>query len=289
MNVDNAIILAAGTASRFAPLSFEKPKSLFEVRGEILIERQIRQLREVGINEIVVVVGYMADQFQYLTEKYNVILVYNPCYFNRNNNASIYYSKKYLKNSYICSSDNYFMINPFRNQVDKSFYSSVYIEGKTQEWCIEEDMGVIKNVVIGGKDSWVMFGHSFWSKDFSNKIINIIEKEYNQPATADKLWEMIYLEHINELEMVVQKNSTKDIFEFDTLDELREFDQSYIYDTRSVILKKLAKKLEIEEAEIRNIQPLKEKDNRAIGFTFNAKKNYKYYYFTKHLEEIIND
>ena len=37
--VDNAIIMAAGTASRFAPLSYEKPKALIEVKGEILIER----------------------------------------------------------------------------------------------------------------------------------------------------------------------------------------------------------------------------------------------------------
>ena len=38
MKVDNAIIMAAGTSSRFAPLSFERPKALIEVRGEILIE-----------------------------------------------------------------------------------------------------------------------------------------------------------------------------------------------------------------------------------------------------------
>ena len=57
-NVDNAIIMAAGVSSRFAPLSYEKPKALITVNGEVLIERQIRQLREVGINEIVVVVGW---------------------------------------------------------------------------------------------------------------------------------------------------------------------------------------------------------------------------------------
>ena len=61
MKVDNAIIMAAGTASRFAPLSYEKPKALIEVRGEVLIERQIRQLREAGIKEIVVVTGFKAE------------------------------------------------------------------------------------------------------------------------------------------------------------------------------------------------------------------------------------
>lgn len=64
--VDNAVIMAAGTSSRFAPLSYERPKALIEVKGEILIERQIRQLHEAGILEIYVVVGYKAEQFNYL-------------------------------------------------------------------------------------------------------------------------------------------------------------------------------------------------------------------------------
>ena len=48
----NAIILAAGKSSRFAPFTYEKPKGLFCVKGQILIERQIEQLIEAGIDEI---------------------------------------------------------------------------------------------------------------------------------------------------------------------------------------------------------------------------------------------
>ena len=55
-NVDNAVIMAAGTSSRFAPLSFELPKALIAVKGEILIERQIKQLQQAGIKEIYIVV-----------------------------------------------------------------------------------------------------------------------------------------------------------------------------------------------------------------------------------------
>jgi CTP:phosphocholine cytidylyltransferase-like protein len=47
--------MAAGTSSRFAPLSYEKPKGLLKVKGEILIERQIRQLQEAGITDITIV------------------------------------------------------------------------------------------------------------------------------------------------------------------------------------------------------------------------------------------
>ena len=178
MRVDNAIIMAAGTSSRFAPLSYEKPKALIEVRGEILIERQIRQLQEAGIKEIIVVTGYNAEQFEYLRDKYHVVLVHNPDYINRNNNASIYVVRDYLKNSYICSSDNYFITNPFENEVDDSYYSAVYAEGETREWCISEEDGWIKDVKVGGHDSWVMLGHVFWSESFSRSFIHILEKEY---------------------------------------------------------------------------------------------------------------
>ena len=43
--VDNAVIMAAGISSRFAPLSYEKPKALIPVKGEVLIERQINQIK----------------------------------------------------------------------------------------------------------------------------------------------------------------------------------------------------------------------------------------------------
>lgn len=286
MKVDNAIIMAAGTASRFAPLSYEKPKALIEVRGEVLIERQIRQLREAGIEEVVVVTGYKAEQFEYLKDKYGVVLINNPYYLTRNNNSSIYAAREYIKNSYICSSDNYFITNPFESDVDESYYAAVYMEGQTGEWCILEEDGWFKDVKVGGQDSWVMLGHVFWSEPFSRSFLHILEDEYEWPETADKLWETIYIEHINELPMKIRKYPADFIFEFDTLDELREFDTSYITNTRSEILKKVAGELGVEEKEIRSVKAFKDKDNAAAGFTFETGKKYKYYYKTETMEKL---
>ena len=50
--------MAAGLSSRMAPLSYECPKGVLKVRGEVLIERQIRQLKEAGIDDITVVVRF---------------------------------------------------------------------------------------------------------------------------------------------------------------------------------------------------------------------------------------
>ena len=65
--VDNAIIMAAGYSARCMPLSNILPKGLFRVKGEILIEREIRQLQEAGIKEIIVVTGFMQEKFQYFS------------------------------------------------------------------------------------------------------------------------------------------------------------------------------------------------------------------------------
>lgn len=280
-NVDNAIIMAAGVSSRFAPLSYEKPKALITVNGEVLIERQIRQLREVGINEIVVVVGYKKEQFYYLKEKFGVIIVENPEYNTRNNNASIYVAQKYIHNSYICSADNYFTQNPFTKMVEESFYSVVYSNGKTDEWCVDiDDNEYITGVKIGGENSWYMLGHVFWSESFSEKFLGILNDEYNLPQTKNLLWESIYINHIDELKMKIKKYDDNYIFEFDTLDELRKFDKSYINDTKSKILKKIAKQNNCIEKDIVDVSVIKdEKGINAIGFQYKINnEKYSYYY-----------
>ena len=279
--IDNAVILAAGTSSRFAPLSYEKPKALIEVKGEILIERQIRQLREAGISDIYVVTGYKAEGMIYLQKKFGVQLCFNPDYRIRNNNSSIWRIKDVLHNTYICSADNYFSKNPFENQAEDSYYSAVFSEGETSEWCLhEDDEGYIDHVSISGEHAWYMLGHTFWNEEFSKIFIEILEQEYALPETADKLWESIYMEHLDRLKMKIRKYPSEMIFEIDTLDELRKFDRSYVEDTRSVIVKEIAKELKISESDITNIRALKTDGNEAAGFRFTA-ENVKYHYLYK--------
>ena len=81
--VDNAVIMAAGTSSRFAPLSYEMPKALIPVKGEVLIERQIRQLKEAGVPEIYIVTGYKSEMFAYLEEKLDELVKTNEAVIER--------------------------------------------------------------------------------------------------------------------------------------------------------------------------------------------------------------
>lgn len=286
--VDNAVIMAAGTASRFAPLSYERPKALIMVKGEVLIERQIRQLQEAGISDVYIITGYKAEMFDYLRDKFGVTLIHNPMYLSRNNNSSIHYARDVLKNTYICSADNYFTKNPFETEVDDSYYAAVYADGPTAEWCLEtDDQGYINRVQIGGENSWYMLGHTFWSEDFSQKFIDILEREYDLPETADKLWESIYMDHLDELKMKMRKYDDDFIFEFDSLDELRVFDQSYFDDAHSEILKDVANRLCVQEKNLTGFKAHKSTTNAADGFEFICKEQkYCYLYSNREIQKI---
>ena len=282
LKVENAIIMAAGLSSRFAPISYEYPKSLVKVKGQILIERQILQLKEAGIEDITIVVGYKKELFEYLVDKFQVKLVENVDYAIRNNHSTLYAVKEILGNTYVCSADNYFTQNVFEPYVKRAYYSSVYEEGKTDEWCIEtNETGLITDLKVGGENSWVMLGHVFFSADFSKKFVEILEEVYGNPETPSLLWESIYLNHIHELNLYIRKYSKEMIFEFDTLDELRLFDSSYIHSSGSIILQSICERLSCEESEITDIAPIK-KDGETIGFVYFVKEEkYSYIYETK--------
>ena len=287
--VDNAVIMAAGASSRFAPLSYECPKALIEVKGEILIERQIHQLQEAGIREIYIVTGYKAEQFEYLREKYGVHIVENKEYLTKNNHSSIYAVRDILRNTYICSADNYFSKNPFESQVDDSYYAALYSDGPTNEWCMQTDAnGYITDVRAGGSDAWYMLGHAFWSEEFSEKFKKILVDIYDQPETKGLFWEDIFINNIADLPMRMRKYEDDVIFEFDSLDELRLFDTSYVEDTRSSILKYIALRLGSSERELHRIVPMKTTDTNVLGIQFEfGGERYGYTYSNQFLWRIL--
>ncbi len=257
--VDNAVILAAGMSSRFAPISYERPKGTLRVRGEILIERQIRQLQEVGITDITVVVGYKKEYFFNLVEKFGVTIVVNPEYMTRNNNGSLWLVLDRLANTYICSSDDYFTTNPFESHVYKAYYSAEYVEGPTAEWCITTGGGGrITGVKVGGADAWTMLGHVYFDRTFSSRFREILRAVYHLPETSGKLWESIYLDHVKELDMVIRKYPAGVIYEFDSVDELRSFDPKFMENVDSEVFDTISKILNCPKDDITDFYPLKQ-------------------------------
>lgn len=273
---DNAIIMAAGMSTRFVPISLEKPKGLLVVKNEVLIERQIEQLQDAGINEIVLVLGYKKEAFFYLEDKFEGInIIINPEYNTKNNTHTLYLAQKYIKNSYICSSDDYFEENPFEEYVYQSYYASVHVTEKTNEWyMIPDSKGNIAKVQKSGEDGFIMLGHVYWDRHFSAGMIGLLNEDHGVGDYDGVLWEQVLAEHVKDLPpMEIKEYAADAIFEFDSLDELRAFDSNYVNHTHSKIMKNIAKVLDCKESDILNFKTIKEGlTNTSFVFEVAGKK-----------------
>lgn len=227
--VKNAIIMAAGYSARCMPLSNVLPKGLFVVKGEVLIEREIRQLIDAGIKDIIVVTGFMHEKFEYLAEKYGVRLVYNADYDKYNNMSSLYAIKEHIDQSYILCCDNYYEENIFSKYLYTSHYSCVYSEKYCDEFCVTEMApdGTIKMIHRGGDHAWYTIGDAFFNHDFSMKFVSFMEREWSAEETRKSLMDDFHIKHINELPFRMIQRKPGSIMEFDTLEEIYDFDPSF--------------------------------------------------------------
>jgi len=236
--VDNAVILAAGASTRFVPLSLEQPKGLFEVRGEPLIERQIKQLQEAGIRDITLVLGYKKEMFFYLKEKYGVNFIFNTQFQVKNNIHSLYLAKAKLGNTYVCSCDDYFVENPFNQYEYESMYATLEVQKRTNEmYVLVDDEKRIVEMKKGLDHGIILLGHSFWKREFSEAFIALAEADLEVGVYANSFWEAMVQDNLPQLPPFYAKQyASNSIFEFDYFDELRKFDHHYIANTNSRII-----------------------------------------------------
>ncbi len=254
----NAVILAAGMATRFAPLSYERPKAMFEVHGEVLIERMIRQLHEAGIEEVIVVVGYMKEAFFYLEDEFGVSIVVNPEYVERNNHSSVWAVRERLGNTYVLSSDQHYARNVFEPYQYRAFCSAVFSEGSTKEQSLVLDAkGMVRGLKQGGERAYYMQGPAYFDEAFSKRFIECLSSDYHLPETVDMLWEHEFAKHANELQMEIRPIEAGVIHEFDYLTDLLAFDCDFFANVDSKILDNICETLKCDRDEICGVKPVK--------------------------------
>ena len=238
IKVRNAVILAAGAATRFVPLSLEQPKGLYEVNGQRLIDRQIEQLIEAGINDITLVLGYKKEMFYYLKEKYGVKFIINPSFLTKNNIESLRLAKGVMGDTYVCSSDDYFVANPFKEEESHCFYAGHRVGYKTNEMYVDlDDNGRIIKMEKGRDAGRVLLGHSFWSKEFCDLFFSIVEADKDRGHYNNSFWEGLVKDNLDVLpDYYFKEYPLGYIHEFDYFEELREFDKTYVTNSNSKII-----------------------------------------------------
>ncbi len=228
--VKRAVILAAGFGSRLVPITLNTPKPLVRVKGKRIIESTLDALIAAGIEEIYIVRGYLASQFDDLLYKYPTIkFIENPLYNEGNNIGSVYIAKEFLKNSYILEAD-LLLYTP--SLIKKYQYNSNYLGipvEETDDWCFYLKNNYISKLTIGGENCYKLVGISYWTEKDGEQLSKDTEKIMNSPGGKERFWDQVPLELCKDnYKISVRPCKQEDIIEIDTFNELKEIDKSYL-------------------------------------------------------------
>lgn len=261
-----AVILAAGYGMRMVPINTQIPKGLLEINGEPLIERIIKQLKQVNIHEIYVVVGFMKEKYEYLIDIYNVKLIYNPEYSSKNNLHSLKYVKNYLNDSYIIPCDIWCRHNPFSKNESHSWYMVSDLADK--EHCEKENNRLEKS---SKKDTDSMIGIAYLLKEDADIVIKRLNTMCKNSKYDDCFWEETLYKN-DRMFLSNKVVDSRDVVEINTYEQLRRLDESS-NNLKDETIQVICDVLKAKPTEIENIEVLKKgMTNRSFLFRCKNKK-----------------
>ena len=227
--VRRAVFMAAGFGSRMVPLTLNTPKPLIKVHGKPIIETLLDAVLEVGIRDIVIVRGYLGEQFDLLLKKYPMIrLVDNPLYNEANNISSAFVVRDLLAGAYIMDSD---LVLYNKHLIRKYEYATNYIGMPvevTDDWCFETKKGIITKMKVGGTNVHHMYGLSYWSPEDGRKLEHDIAEVFHSPGGKECFWDDVALTKCpKHYQVMVRPVDRGDIVEIDSYRELCAIDPVY--------------------------------------------------------------
>ena len=224
-----AIFIAAGFGTRLVPITLNTPKPLVRVHGVRIIDRLIDACLVAGINEIYIVRGYLAEQFDQLLYKYPMIkFLENPVYNEANNISSSMVARYMLSNSYVFEAD-MLISNP--KIIKQYHYTSDFLaikKERSDDWCFKVKDGIIVEEKVGGENCWQMVGISYWNEADGHKLSQDIADVYASPGGKERYWEQVPLVYRKEhYKVEIRECFDEDIVEIDTFRELKAIDKIY--------------------------------------------------------------
>ena len=225
-----AIIMAAGQGKRLQPVTLHTPKPLINVNGVRMIDSSINALRQNGIKEIYVVVGYLKEQFSDLPAQYpGLTLIDNPWYGTCNNISSLYVAREHLEDCIILDGDQ-IIYNPaiLKPQFGRSGYNAVWTDSPTDEWLMQVEEGVVRSCSrTGGDHGWQLYSISRWSAADGARLRRHLETEFER-GNRQIYWDDVAMFcYPDQYALGIYPMDRKDIIEIDDLEELIALDPSF--------------------------------------------------------------
>lgn len=228
--VKRAIILAAGFSERLAPVTLNVPKPLVNIKGIMLVEPLLNALLAAEIEDITVVVGYKAEMFQTLKEKYPFInIVNNPLYNQSQNITSLLSAKDKIDSCYICDADIY-IHNP--SIISKYEFESCFFGvpvRATNDWCFSLAGKKVRNLRIGGEDCYRAVFITYLNDADSKKLCRDIEALSKSLGGLEHRWfDVLFGEKEDKYRLEVKSCYAEDTSEVDNIADLVTLDNSYL-------------------------------------------------------------
>ena len=263
-----AILLAAGPGMRMVPINRQTPKPLLVVHGEVLIGRLIRQLREVGVEQICVVTGFLQEQFEYLIDDFGVDLIVNPEYAVRNNLYSLHLAARYLEDAYIVPCDLWCRDNPFRCWELYSWYLAGREEDPESALRLNRRMELVPTV--GGESGSRLYGIAYLRRTEAEEIRRRVEEMCLDRGNDELFWEAA-MEGMQR-RITARIAPSEAVVEINTYEQLRELDANS-NQLHSDALETIAAALHAGVEEIRDIRVLKKgMTNRSFLFSCKGQR-----------------
>lgn len=224
-----AVFVAAGFGSRLVPVTLNTPKPLVRVNGQRIIDGLLDACLDAGIEEIYVVRGYLAEQFDLLRYKYPMIqFLENPIYNEANNISSAMCARFLLSNAYVFEAD-LLISNP--KIIKKYHYFSDFLGiemARSDDWCFMVKDGVIREQKFGGLNCYQMVGISYWNETDGKRLSEDIKTAYEMPGGKELYWEQVPMKVFRDRYSVeICPCKADDIIEIDTFRELKAIDKTY--------------------------------------------------------------
>ena len=147
------VILSAGRGLRMWPITRNTPKALLDLgHGVTVIESQLHSIRDAGVSEVSLVLGYLAEQVEAKVRHFpglEIEFIYNPFYDTSNNLISLWFARHRMSADFVSvNGDDVFHPNVMRSLLAAPRNDEVALVIDRKPKYETEDMKVI---VDGGR------------------------------------------------------------------------------------------------------------------------------------------
>lgn len=178
------IVLAAGIGRRLRPITNYTPKCLIRLNREPLIDSYFRAFGKTGVNDIVLVVGHMAETLKKkIGRKYmnlDVDYVYNPDYASSNSAYSLWLAKDEILHTPFILADGDILFDAaiLENLVNSSYENCLVVDrvfvDTGEEVKVTGEGGIVQHLGKQAVNRYPVVGESVGLYKFSKKVSHML-------------------------------------------------------------------------------------------------------------------